>query len=127
MSPAGRTPLSGTAYELQHGRYGASIAGVGATLRRLTHTGRDLVLPFDADEVRPAFRGATLAPWPNRVVDGRYVFDSRLQQLALTERERAVVLLSMRRAGDPGGCLRSHQLGFEKSSGSTAEDPGKGC
>ena len=33
--------------------------------------------PFDADEVRPSYRGATLAPWPNRVVDGRYTFGGR--------------------------------------------------
>jgi aldose 1-epimerase len=68
------------------------IAGVGASLRTLTYAGRDLVVPFDADEMRPRHRGATLAPWPNRIVDGRYVFDGVAQQLALTEPARGHAL-----------------------------------
>ncbi len=58
----------------------------------LRHHGRDLVVPFDADEVRPVYRGATLAPWPNRVVDGRYAFRGDEHQLALTEPERGHAL-----------------------------------
>jgi aldose 1-epimerase len=81
-------PVSGTSIDLAHGRYLASIATVGASLRSLTHDGRDLVVPFAADEVRPTFRGATLAPWPNRIVDGRYTFAGVVQQVALTEPER---------------------------------------
>jgi len=86
------TPLSGTRFDLSHGDYAASIASVGATLRSLTHAGRELVVPFDEDVVRPVFRGATLAPWPNRVVDGRYVFDGVEQQLPLTEPARGHAL-----------------------------------
>ncbi|QDZ15658.1 aldose 1-epimerase family protein [Humibacter ginsenosidimutans] len=78
-------PISGISIDLAHGDYRASIASVGASLRTLTHDGRDLVVPFEADELRPAFRGATLAPWPNRIVDGRYTFDGVEQQVALTE------------------------------------------
>jgi aldose 1-epimerase len=81
-------PLSGAAYSLAHGDYTAEIAGVGATLRVLRHLGRDLIVPFEADEVRPAFRGAILAPWPNRVVDGRYSFEGTDYELALTEPRR---------------------------------------
>ena len=86
------TPLSGTQYRLVSGDYTATIASVGASIRQLTHRGRDVVRPFDADEVRPYFRGATLAPWPNRVIDGRYTFDGAEQQLALTEPERGNAL-----------------------------------
>lgn len=85
-------PLSGNQFTLSHGDYTASIASVGATLRSLQYRGRDLIVPFDADEVRPAFRGATLAPWPNRVVDGRYTFGGAEQQLALTEPDRGHAL-----------------------------------
>ncbi|QEV99078.1 aldose 1-epimerase family protein [Microbacterium caowuchunii] len=84
--------LSGTQHLLRAGRYEACIASVGASLRSLTFDGRDLVVPFAPDEVRPAFRGVTLAPWPNRVVDGRYVFDGVEQRLALTEPERGHAL-----------------------------------
>jgi aldose 1-epimerase len=86
------TPLSGTQFELASGPYTATIASVGASVRSLKHHGRDLVVPFDADEVRPAFRGATLAPWPNRVVDGRYSFEGTDFQLALTEPKRGHAL-----------------------------------
>ncbi|MDQ1130517.1 aldose 1-epimerase family protein [Microbacterium sp. SORGH_AS_0888] len=80
--------LSGTQHLLRAGDYEASIASVGASLRSLTHAGRDLVVPFAADQVRPAYRGATLVPWPNRVVDGRYCFGGAEHQLALTEPSR---------------------------------------
>jgi len=81
-------PLSGSALTITAAGYTAEIASVGASLRTLRHEGRDLVVPFDADEVRPAFRGAVLAPWPNRVVDGRYTFGGREHELALTEPKR---------------------------------------
>ncbi|MGN6197929.1 aldose 1-epimerase family protein [Humibacter sp.] len=85
-------PLSGTPIDLANGDYRASIASIGASLRSLTYAGRDLVVPFDADELRPAFRGATLVPWPNRIVDGRYSFDGVQQQVPLTEPERGNAL-----------------------------------
>jgi aldose 1-epimerase len=80
-----RPPASGIQHALRAGDYEAVVASVGATLRSLTYRGRDLVVPFDADEVRPAHRGATLAPWPNRIVDGKYSFGGRDFQLPLTE------------------------------------------
>lgn len=86
------TPLSGTQHTLTAGAYTAHIASVGATLRALTFDGRDLVVPFAADEVRPATRGALLAPWPNRVVDGRYAFGGEDFVLPLTEPARGHAL-----------------------------------
>ncbi|WP_159501749.1 aldose 1-epimerase family protein [Microbacterium sp. 18062] len=85
-------PLSGTQHLLRAGEYEASIASIGASLRSLTFADRHLVVPFAADEVRPAFRGATLAPWPNRIVDGRYVFAGTEHRLALTEPDRGHAL-----------------------------------
>ncbi|MFT4215198.1 MAG: aldose 1-epimerase family protein [Microbacterium sp.] len=83
-------------WTIRGGGYEASVASVGASLRALTYVDesgvRDLVVPFAADEVRPAFRGATLAPWPNRIVDGRYVFGGVEHQSALTEPERGHAL-----------------------------------
>jgi len=85
-------PLSGTPVSLSAGGYTASIASIGASLRELRFEGRDLVAPFDEDAIRPVFRGATLVPWPNRVVDGTYELDGETQQLALTEPERGHAL-----------------------------------
>lgn len=93
-------PVSGVQHVLRAGSYEAVIASVGASLRSLTHDGRDLVVPFAADEVRPAYRGATLAPWPNRVVDGRYAFDGVEHRLALTEPARGHALHGLRAWAD---------------------------
>src|SRR3546814_5189534 len=87
-----RIPLSGTQHALRAGDAEAVMAGVGASLRSYAYGGPDLVVPFDADEVRPGYRGVTLAPWPNRVVDGRYAFGDTAHVLALTEPERAHAL-----------------------------------
>ena len=87
-----RSPISGAQYPIAHGSYRATIASVGASLRELSFDGRDLVVPFDADELRPVYRGATLAPWPNRVTDGRYEFGGEALQLSLTEPARGHAL-----------------------------------
>ena len=89
---AGPVPVSGAPVSLGHGAYRAELAAVGATLRSLTHDGRDLVVPFAADVVRPLYRGAVLAPWPNRIVDGAYEEAGETLQLPLTEVERGHAL-----------------------------------
>lgn len=86
------TPRSGRQLRIAAHGYEAVIASVGASLRMLTFEGRDLVVPFGADEVRPGYRGTTLAPWPNRIVDGRYEFGGAEHQLALTEPARGQAL-----------------------------------
>ncbi len=70
------------------GGYEASVAGIGATLRRLRYRGRDLVVPFGAGEERPDMRGALLAPWPNRTADGTYAFAGRTHRLPIDEPAR---------------------------------------
>jgi len=77
---------------LRLGGYEAVVTPVAAGLRVLRHRGRDLVVPYEAGTVRPHYRGATVAPWPNRVVDGRYAFGGATHQLALTEPERGHAL-----------------------------------
>ena len=85
-------PLSGTRIDLEAGDYRASIASIGASLRVLQHRARNLVMPFEVDQPRPGYRGVTLAPWPNRIVDGRYSFAGVEQQLPLTEPSRSHAL-----------------------------------
>ncbi|WP_311245484.1 aldose 1-epimerase family protein [Microbacterium sp. WCS2018Hpa-23] len=85
-------PRSGRQLRIAGHGYEAVIASIGASLRVLSFEGRDLVVPFDADEVRPGYRGTTLAPWPNRIVDGRYTFGGAEHQLALTEPARGQAL-----------------------------------
>lgn len=86
------TPISGTQFTLKAAGYDAVIASVGATLRSLTFEGRNLVAPFDEDELRPAYSGAVLAPWPNRIAGGRYEFAGTEHQLPITEVARGHAL-----------------------------------
>jgi aldose 1-epimerase len=79
---------TGEQYAIRSGAYAAVVTEVGATLRNLSYEGRDLVRGFAADEVSNVGRGQQLLPWPNRVRDGRYVFDGVTQQLALSEPDR---------------------------------------
>ncbi|WP_062466339.1 aldose 1-epimerase family protein [Demequina maris] len=86
------THVSGTQLTLTHGDQVATLATVGAALRAYTVGGRDVVVPFDADEIAPAFHGMVLAPWPNRLRDGQYSFGGLDLQVALTEPARGTAL-----------------------------------
>lgn len=82
----------GHEYGLVHGGYEAVVTQVGGSLRSLRHHGRDLVRSYPPDAVRPRNSGAVLAPWPNRVADGRYRFGGEEHQLALNEPARGNAL-----------------------------------
>jgi aldose 1-epimerase len=78
-------PLSGVQYEIEAGHYRATVTELGAGLRELAFRGQPLIAGYEADELPPAGAGQLLAPWPNRVDGGRYVFGGTEYQLALTE------------------------------------------
>ncbi|SEA04563.1 aldose 1-epimerase [Bowdeniella nasicola] len=80
------------AHEIAAGDYRATVSGVGGSLASLTYRGEDLIVPFTSEQIRPYYRGALLAPWPNRVIDGRYRFGGVEHQLAITEPERGHAL-----------------------------------
>lgn len=64
----------------------AVVTGVGAALRVLRVHGTDIVARYPADAPRPAASGLVLAPWPNRVRDGRWTdAQGAVQQLDITE------------------------------------------
>lgn len=83
---------TGMQFELRAGEAVAVVTEVGGGLRMLRVGGRDLVAGFAADRPRPVYRGAVLAPWPNRIGDGRYRWDGQEHQLPLTEPERGNAL-----------------------------------
>ncbi|WP_084648267.1 aldose epimerase [Acidipropionibacterium thoenii] len=76
---------TGRQHEITSGGYRAVICEQGATLRSLTFDGEDLLLSFGAEESPEGARGQHLLPWPNRIRDGRYLFDGDLRQLAINE------------------------------------------
>jgi aldose 1-epimerase len=82
-------PLTGVQYEIEAGQYRVTVTELGAGLRELVFRGQPLIAGYEADELPPAGAGQLLAPWPNRVDGGRYVFGGTEYQLALTEPARA--------------------------------------
>ena len=78
-------PLSGHQIELALGDQEVTLTDVGAKIRRYAVGGRDVFAPFPADVPAPAGHGALLAPWPNRIRDGRYTVDGVEHQLDITE------------------------------------------
>jgi aldose 1-epimerase len=77
---------------LEHERQSVAITEVGAALRSWTVRGHELLDTTGAGEPDNAFRGKVLVPWPNRLRDGRYVFDGAEHRTALTEPERGNAL-----------------------------------
>lgn len=83
---------TGHQYEISHGRYTAVLTEVGANLRSLSLDGRELLWTFEAHEAPLDYQGAQLAPWPNRIADGRYDFDGQEHQVPINEPERHTAL-----------------------------------
>jgi aldose 1-epimerase len=79
---------TGTQWEIAHGGQRAVITEVGATLRAYTFDQRAVIDGFELDDWSRGGRGQVLAPWPNRLGDGRYRFGELEVQAALDEPER---------------------------------------
>ncbi|MDA2892187.1 aldose 1-epimerase family protein [Mycolicibacterium sp. BiH015] len=68
------------------------ISGVGGAVRCLSVDGIDLTPGFDRGRPAPFYCGKVLAPWPNRVRDGRWHHDGRTLQLDITDPETNTAL-----------------------------------
>jgi aldose 1-epimerase len=79
--------LTGQQFSISAGEFEATIVEVGAGLRRFTHHGVDLTVPYGEHVLPPKGVGCVLVPWPNRIRRGRYAFEGQEQRLALTEPE----------------------------------------
>lgn len=90
MTPTRRPPPpSGAQIHLRHGDQSATIVEVGGGVREYSVGGREVLQPYDLDAICDGAHGAPLVPWPNRLADGRYVFDGTHQQVPLTEPEKS--------------------------------------
>jgi aldose 1-epimerase len=83
---------SGAQWIISHGDQEAVRVEVGGGLRRWRVGGIDLVDGYEADELCEGGAGQVLAPWPNRIRDGRYAFDGEWHQLALNEPDKHTAL-----------------------------------
>jgi len=81
-------PPSGEQLELVLGDQRAVVTEIGAGLRAYSVADVDLVDGFAEDERSSAGRGQVLAPWPNRLEDGRYRFGGREGRAEINEPDR---------------------------------------
>jgi aldose 1-epimerase len=83
--PAETTPATGDQWVIGHGHQRAVITEVGATLRSFTVEDRPVIDGFGPLEWSHGGRGQVLAPWPNRLGDGRYTFEGTEGEAPLNE------------------------------------------
>jgi aldose 1-epimerase len=76
---------TGAQYEIRSGDQVATVVELGGGLRAYQVGGRDVVDGYAETELPPAAHGQVLAPWPNRLRDGRYHWHGADYQVPLTE------------------------------------------
>jgi aldose 1-epimerase len=79
---------SGEQFPLTWADQQAVVVEVGGALRSYQKAGVDLVEGYTENDWCTGGRGQTLAPWPNRLRDGKYTFAGQSNQLPLTEPEK---------------------------------------
>jgi aldose 1-epimerase len=77
--------LSGAQYSIEFGEHRAVVVEMGGGLRSYAVAGQEVIDGYEPEELAPAGAGQVLAPWPNRIRDGRYTWDGHSYQLALSE------------------------------------------
>src|SRR3954462_6776521 len=76
---------SGEQMELRHDAARATVVEVGGGLRSYDVDGAPVIDGYAEDEMASAGRGQVLLPWPNRVDGGKWRWEGKDQQLAITE------------------------------------------
>jgi len=79
---------TGQQWRIGHGEHHVVICEVGATLRSYEVGETPIIDGFGPHEWSHSGRGQVLAPWPNRLADGRYEFNGVQAQAALDEPAR---------------------------------------
>lgn len=88
----GHRPPSGLQFRLTCDDQVATVVEVGAAVREFRVADRDVFQSYAESAFSAGFHGAVLVPWPNRLADGRYVFDSEEYQVAISEPSRMTAL-----------------------------------
>lgn len=82
---SGTLPASGTNYTLTAGPATVVVASLAAALRSYRYDGVALTETWADDAIPAGGGGILLAPWPNRVADGRWTLHGEEQRLDITE------------------------------------------
>jgi aldose 1-epimerase len=80
-------PPSGQQIRLSHAGQQLTVVEVGAGIRTYTSKGRAVIDGYDEGDMCPGGRGQLLAPWPNRLGDGRFEWNGQRLQTPLSEPE----------------------------------------
>jgi aldose 1-epimerase len=80
-----KRPPSGEQFELASGDWRLTVVEVSGGMRTLRNGDWDVLDGYALESMCGGGRGQPLIPWPNRIDHGRYTFDARPYQLALTE------------------------------------------
>ncbi len=80
-------PPSGEQHQIGYGNHRVVVTEVGAALRVFRASGHHVIDGFDVAGRSIDGRGQVLAPWPNRLGDGRFTFEGTAAQAALDEPE----------------------------------------
>lgn len=75
-----------TEHIISHGDYELRVETQGARIMGLTHAGEEIMLR--AKNELQGYNGMVLAPWPNRIPDGRWSFGGREYLLEVNETDR---------------------------------------
>jgi aldose 1-epimerase len=81
-------PPSGQQWTIRSGDQEAVLVEVGGGVRTYRVGPTDVVFGYAETELCPGSAGMVLAPWPNRIRDGRYTFAGEAYQLNITEPAR---------------------------------------
>jgi aldose 1-epimerase len=85
-------PPTGAQFALRRDGQTSVVTELGAGLRSWCVDGDELLDTFPVGAPADSYRGKVLAPWPNRIRDGRYVFGGVEHRTPLTEPERGNAL-----------------------------------
>jgi aldose 1-epimerase len=83
-----KAALCGAEWTIAGDGHEAVVVEIGGGLRAYRTGGVDVLDGYQPDELCPGSSGKVLAPWPNRIRDGRYSFGGQWRQLGLTEAPR---------------------------------------
>jgi aldose 1-epimerase len=77
--------LTGEHFKIKHQDLTATVTSVGATLREFAKDSVPVLWSQDVDDLPSGSSGQVLAPWPNRLANGTYVFNGIDGKAALDE------------------------------------------
>lgn len=81
-------PRTGQQYTIHHGDWEAVITELGATMRKVTYQGKNVIVPLGPDDLITCCHGQLLIPFPNRIAGGVYEFEGKTYELPIDEHDR---------------------------------------